>query len=116
MVSTASWPEGDAVTEEQWRTCENPDAMLDAIAGSPRATNRRLRLFACGCVRRAWDLLQGDNEEPVRRAVEFAERLAEGGADAAERAAMGRDLFSHMDFWAEQVGDFFGDAAKPEWS
>jgi hypothetical protein len=54
------------VTEEQWQGSESPDAMLDAIAGSARATDSRLRLFACSCVWRVWDLLQDENEEPIR--------------------------------------------------
>jgi hypothetical protein len=92
------------VNEGQWQDCEDPDAMLDAVAGSPQA-NDRLRLFACACVRRVWDLLQDENEEPVRRAVEFAERLADGGDDAAGRAAIDGDLRGHPTVWAEAGWD-----------
>jgi hypothetical protein len=40
------------------------------------------QLFACACVRRVWRLVR---DEACRRAVEAAERFADGLADAAER-------------------------------
>jgi hypothetical protein len=100
------------VTEDQWQNCGNPDTMLDTVAGSPSATDRRLRLFSCACVRRVWDLLQGENEAPLRRALEFAQRLAEGGADTAQRAAIDRELRGHPIVWAEAGWDLI-DAAIP---
>lgn len=106
------------MTEEQWQDCEDPDDMLDAVAGSPGATGRRLRLFACACVRRVWDLLQDENEEPVRRAVEFAEQLADGRDDASGRAAINGDLRGHPTVWAEAGWDLT-DATMPgraEWA
>jgi hypothetical protein len=43
--------EGDAVTEAKWLACTDAAPMLEFIRG--RASDRKLRLFACGCVRRA---------------------------------------------------------------
>jgi hypothetical protein len=68
------------VTEAQWLSSADPDAMLDYLAG--RITERKLRLFACACVRRHWSALADDRS---RRAVEVAERFADGLADEVER-------------------------------
>jgi hypothetical protein len=55
--------------------------MLDVVAA--RAGDRKLRLFACACLRRVWPLL----EDPRgRAAVEAAERFADGRADREDLA------------------------------
>jgi hypothetical protein len=59
-----------------------------------------------------WDLLQDENEEWVRRAVEFAERASEGREDAAERAAIYRGLRGHPIIHADAGWDL-ADAAVP---
>jgi hypothetical protein len=38
------------VTEAEWEACEDPKPMLAALCG--RASERKLRLFACACVLR----------------------------------------------------------------
>jgi hypothetical protein len=55
--------------------------MLDALPAS--ASARKLRLLTCAFARRVWHLLTPD----ARRAVEVAERFADGLADEAERRA-----------------------------
>jgi hypothetical protein len=62
--------------EKQWLRCTDPDAML-AFLGST-ASQRKLRLFACACVRRAWPLLI---DVRSRGAVAVAERAADGLVD-----------------------------------
>lgn len=67
------------MTESEWLTCEDPSQMLEAIRRE--ASPRKLRLFACACVRRVWSLLA---DESSQRAVEVAERYADGKANATE--------------------------------
>jgi hypothetical protein len=62
------------MTEEEWLACEDPQAMLGFLGG--RASDRKLRLFGCGCIRRVLHLLAA--EAACRRTVEFAERFADG--------------------------------------
>jgi hypothetical protein len=50
---------------------------------SPRG-RRKLRLYACGCCRRTWDILPHD---ALRKAVEVAERFADGEVDKAKLQA-----------------------------
>lgn len=71
------------MNEIDWLAGADPLAMLDFLG--PRATDRKLRLFACACVRRFWS----DLRYPIpREAVALAERLAEGMATPAEVEAM----------------------------
>ena len=60
------------MTEADWLACDHPQRMLEFVRG--RVSERKLRLFACACCRRAWHLLA---DERSRQAVEFAERLGE---------------------------------------
>lgn len=67
------------MTPEEWDRCEDPHRMLEFLRG--RASDRKLRLVACACCRRIWDLISPD---PGRRAVETAERWADGQATEQE--------------------------------
>jgi hypothetical protein len=70
------------MTEDDWRACCDPQRMLGLLG--TRANGRKLRLFGCGCVRRAWALL----DERGRWAVEAAEEVANGRvAPGAMRSA-----------------------------
>jgi hypothetical protein len=64
------------MNEDDWLTSADPVAMLDYLDG--KVSSRKLRLFACACVRRHWGLLRYASP---RDAVELAELLAEGLAD-----------------------------------
>jgi hypothetical protein len=68
------------MTEQQWLAATDPGPMLASLRDAGH--HRKLRLFAVACCRRLWNLL--DNEAH-RRAVELAERLADGPAGDAER-------------------------------
>jgi hypothetical protein len=61
------------MTEQEWLTCADPEPMLEIIRD--KASDRKLRLFACGCCRRVEHLLKAD---VARRALDAAERYADG--------------------------------------
>ena len=79
------------MTEAEWLACDNPREMITRMClwerhtftelrlslGLLRAskTERRYRLFACGCMRLTWHLL---DYGPGRRAVELAEQYVDG--------------------------------------
>src|SRR5678815_6155194 len=82
------------MTEHEWLTSADPAVMLrhlthertpDYDESQPRAvpliSARKLRLFACNCCRACWSLL---TDPRSRRAVEVAERFADGEATAKE--------------------------------
>jgi hypothetical protein len=77
------------VTEAEWLAHVEPQPLLDLVGG--RATQRKLRLFACACCRQLWHLREN---EGWRQAVEVAEALADGRAKRKEvlaaRAAVER--------------------------
>jgi hypothetical protein len=72
------------VTEAEWLACTDPDAMLYFLRDSGREAERKLRLFAAGCCRRVWRLL---DDPPSREAVEVVERWADGEASRGELRA-----------------------------
>jgi hypothetical protein len=61
------------MTEQEWLASSAPNKLLMYL--TPAASDRKLRLFACACCRRMWDLLP---EGPCRWAVETSERFADG--------------------------------------
>jgi hypothetical protein len=66
------------VDEDTWRAATNPRAMFELIQS--KWTDRKLRLFGCGCCRAMWSVL-GDES---RRVIETAERYADGVASPEE--------------------------------
>jgi hypothetical protein len=70
------------MNEAEWLACEEPRAMLAAVADS--GSQRRLRLFACGCCR-AMELTPVD--QAGARVIEVAERHADARATDDELRA-----------------------------
>lgn len=66
------------MTEAEWLSCAEPREMLDFLSKRGLGSDRKLRLFAVACARRAWPLI----DDLGRAAVEVAESFADGRADA----------------------------------
>ena len=64
------------MTTEEWDACRNAQRLLEALRG--KASDRKLRLFACACCRGDRPFLRS---ACARRATEFAERFADGFAN-----------------------------------
>jgi hypothetical protein len=113
------------MNETSWRCCTDPALLLRF--GQDDLAARKLRLFACHCVRRVWPLL---TREAVRKAVETAERFADGAAErdelragwqavrkALSTAPLGTRwedaLMAALDATSEQLSAFYaGNAAR----
>jgi hypothetical protein len=59
--------------ESEWQSCNDPWPMRDHVRD--RLREGEVRLFACACCRRVWQWL---TDPRSRKAVEIAERFAEG--------------------------------------
>jgi hypothetical protein len=75
------------MTEAEWQQCPHTQFMLGGIYRG-RISDRKLRLFACACIRRVLHLptVQTVYAESLR-GVETAEKYADGQATAEELAA-----------------------------
>jgi hypothetical protein len=86
------------MTEQEWLECADPEPMLEFLDDHyDHAAYRKLGLFGVACCYRIWGLLRDDRS---RKAVEVAERFADGAANeqeleearqaASEAAGLGR--------------------------
>jgi hypothetical protein len=69
------------MTEQEWLACTGP--MLEFLRG--KASDRKLRLFACACCRRFWNCLWSGRVG--QEAILTAERFADGLATVEELGA-----------------------------
>jgi hypothetical protein len=70
------------MNETEWLSCTDPTTMLKFL--HCKGSERKLRLFTVGCCRSIWHLLI---DERLQRAVEVAERFADGTASTKELAS-----------------------------
>jgi hypothetical protein len=77
------------MTEAEWLACNDPKPLLEFLRG--KGTDRKLRLFACACCRRAWDSMPDPRS---RKAVETAEDYADGRATDEELHIVSHDALS----------------------
>src|SRR5690349_10656140 len=68
------------MSEEEWVRCTNAMPMLEFLRDEGTTSERKLRLFAATCCRRACHLLDVDGVATV----ETSERFADGAASEAE--------------------------------
>jgi hypothetical protein len=88
---------------DEWLACTDPLVMLGKLGD--RASDRKLRLFACAGCRRLWWLLR---DQRSRTAVEVSERYADGLAGPEDLAAAAGD--------ATQAADEAERARAPGWN
>jgi hypothetical protein len=65
------------MTEAEWLTCEEPGPMLVYLEAE-EGSNRKVRLFACACVRRLWSAAKDCEGQETQSAVLLAEAFIEG--------------------------------------
>lgn len=94
--------------EREWRACNDPRRMLKwlthgmgGLPGKYPVSDRQLRLFACACCRQVWHLLTA---EPGQKAVEAAERLADGDCEYSS--------IEDIDFASEEAADQYATWGK----
>ena len=76
------------MTEAEWLASEVPKDMLYPFRDG--LSDRKLRLFACACCRRAWNLFTTRS----RRAVEGSERYADGAESSESLLLLQRDTLA----------------------
>jgi hypothetical protein len=73
------------MTEAEWLACTDPKKMLKRLQG--RASDSKLRLFACACCRRVLHLLNEGCGQAVGMVEEYVQTGKRGGLHAARRVA-----------------------------
>src|SRR5262245_46012472 len=75
------------MTEAEWLAATDPAPMLEFLRG--KVSERKSRLFLCGCCRCGWlQLVDG----PWKKAVEAAEKYVDGNIDQTELHRIGIDV------------------------
>src|SRR4051812_3178867 len=81
--------QSDVLTEADWNACSRMAPMLEFVR--ERASERKLRLFACGCVRQKWAQLNDRLRDAVKTAEAYADgQVQQGALWKAHYAAWGK--------------------------
>jgi len=88
------------MTEAEWLECKDPKALLETLQGW--ASERKFRLFACGCSRRIWQLLETGSS---RNAVVMAERHADD--DCSDEDLQAANQSAHREVKNVDYGDAY---------
>ncbi len=78
------------MTEDEWLSCRNPNAMITLLQGRGMLRNRKARLFAVACCRRMYEFWEPVEEyqQPVEIGEAYADSIAtEPEREGAERVA-----------------------------
>ncbi len=78
------------MTEEEWLATGDPTPMMEYVRG--KVSDRKLRLYSCGCCRMVWDSLVNRRS---REALVYSEAFSDGIGAVEE-------LWMH-EYWAEGV-------------
>jgi hypothetical protein len=78
------------MTESDWLTSTDPQAMLAFLDGNGRASGRKFRLFAVVCCRRSWHLM---TDASSWRVAEIAEQHADVPVDGEQLRAARRNAY-----------------------
>lgn len=73
------------MTEAEWKSCSDPNLMLDDLCG--KVSDRKLRLLAVAFCRQLDAFLYKPGRAPIQASVDIAEHFADGLATEAERQA-----------------------------
>jgi hypothetical protein len=94
------------MTESEWLTTAAPQSMLYALR---TASRRTLRLFGCACCRLVWDHII---DERSRRAVEAAEKWADGLLTTGELLVFHRSAQAAQDDYTASLTSNYFDAVS----
>jgi hypothetical protein len=88
------------MTPADWMVCKDPEQMLTFV--QDRIKEGKLRLFACGCCRRIWELIDPPNRAIVEAAEDFARgRISwdelQSAADSVEGASQEAERLAQSD-------------------
>ncbi len=95
------------MNEQEWLENADPQSMLDFLQG--RTSERKLRLFACACCRRIWNLLL---DQRSRNAVMLAELFADGSV-SPEELRIARSAADRAHFESRRNSNFRALDAAP---
>ena len=88
------------MTKKEWLLYSEPEAMLDRLLSTGQASDRKLRLFAVGCCRRIWHVLEYGKGREV---IEVADRFADGRASLDSLQAAHNQMEQEAEEWDRWV-------------